>query len=93
MIEHEWQLAVDTALSIEQRAGEDRSVEIAHYNCELAEGALQAKNFGLAKEYVERALERDEATPASTSRRGASPPPWASATRRLPLAPRDERHP
>lgn len=63
VIEHEWQLAVDTALSIEQRAGEDRSVEIAHYNCELAEGALQAKNFGLAKEYVERALERDEATP------------------------------
>lgn len=63
VIEHEWQRAVDTAKAIEARAGEDRSVEIAHFYCELAEGALSAKNFGLASEYVERAMERGEATP------------------------------
>lgn len=63
VIEHEWQRAVDTALAIEVRAGENRSAEIAHYYCELAEGALLAKNFGLAQEYVDHAMERGEATP------------------------------
>ncbi len=61
-IEHEWESAIDTAHALEVRAGEDHGAEIAHFYCELVERALRGKS-GLAGEFMQKALERGDATP------------------------------
>lgn len=57
-IEHEWTHAVDIAERLQVQGDGDRSREVGHYYCELADGALKAKNYGLATDYLERAIEK-----------------------------------
>ncbi len=57
--EHDWTQAIDVSRQLEVQAGEDCSREIAHYYCELADGALKAKDFPLAAHYLERAQNKN----------------------------------
>jgi lipopolysaccharide biosynthesis regulator YciM len=56
-IEHEWTSAIDVAGQIQAQAGEDRTEDIAHYYCELADNAMRRKDLELANEYIQKALE------------------------------------
>ena len=61
--EHEWAAAIETARLLETQAGESHASEIAHFYCERIDVALKQKNIEEAKLLVEKALERDDATP------------------------------
>ncbi len=52
--EQDWKLAIDVANEIERVTGEDRSVVIAHYFCELSQ---QAKSHGYKEEATKLAAE------------------------------------
>ena len=69
--EHEWTSAIDVARQLEVQGGEPRANEIAHYYCELAEGAVRAKNLKLADEYAKSALEKQPESPRANITAGA----------------------
>ena len=70
-IEHEWTSAIDVARQLEVQGGEARSNEIAHYYCELAEGAVRAKDLALADDYVRKALDNQPESPRANITAGA----------------------
>ena len=57
--ERDWPSCLKTASELERQAGEDRSVEKAHYYCELAEQAGQAGQQKQAVGYLRKALSED----------------------------------
>lgn len=53
--EREWQKAINISLRLEILSGKNLTLQIAHYNCELAELSLDKKDFDSALKYVEKA--------------------------------------
>jgi len=53
--EREWEKAIDAGKRLEVLGGRSLALQIAHYYCELAEGAATAKDFAAARAYVKKA--------------------------------------
>ena len=53
--EREWEKAIDAGHRLEVLGGRSLALQIAHYYCELAESAAEAKDYAAAREYVKRA--------------------------------------
>lgn len=61
--EHEWASATETARLLETQAGENHSVEIAHFYCERIDGALRAKKLEEARLLVEPLMKYADVSP------------------------------
>lgn len=57
--EKSWQNAIQIAHKIETAANKNLQDVVAHYYCELAENALQDKQYELAEKYLDRAIDVD----------------------------------
>jgi lipopolysaccharide assembly protein B len=57
--EKSWQNAIQTAQKLETAANKNLQDVVAHYYCELAENALQDKQYELAEKYLDRAIDAD----------------------------------
>jgi lipopolysaccharide biosynthesis regulator YciM len=57
--ERDWQACLDTASELERQAGEERSVEKAHYHCELAMALEQQGQHKQARAQLRKALSED----------------------------------
>lgn len=53
--EKEWQKAIDAGQKLEVLSGRSLALQIAHYYCELAEQAVEKKDFSTARAYVKKA--------------------------------------
>lgn len=53
--EHEWQKAIDAGQRLETLSGRSLELQIAHYYCELAEGAARAGDYSAARSFVKKA--------------------------------------
>ena len=53
--EKDWQKAIDAGEQLETLGGKSLALQIAHYNCELAETAAAAKDYTAARRYVKKA--------------------------------------
>ena len=54
--EHDWPEAIESAKKLEREASESHAADIAHFHCELAEGAAKRKDAAGALREVEAAL-------------------------------------
>lgn len=57
--EKEWFKAIEMAARLEKEAGENHQNDVAHYYCELSDGALRQKKLEEAKEFLKQALQSD----------------------------------
>jgi len=55
-MERDWSRAIECARRLEREAGETHRVAIAHFNCEIAERAIAAKDLEEATRWLEEAL-------------------------------------
>jgi len=53
--EKEWEKAISVGQRLEVLDGRSLALQIAHYYCELAEGAAAANNYSAARQYVKKA--------------------------------------
>ena len=53
--EKEWRKAIEAGQKLEVLGGRSLALQIAHYYCELAEGAAAANDYAAARQYVKRA--------------------------------------
>lgn len=53
--EREWQKAIDTSQRLDVLSGKSTALQIAHYYCELAEQAVDQKDFSAARGFVKKA--------------------------------------
>jgi lipopolysaccharide biosynthesis regulator YciM len=53
--EREWDKAIDASQRLEVLGGRSLALQIAHYNCELAEAAVAKNDYVLARQFVKRA--------------------------------------
>jgi lipopolysaccharide biosynthesis regulator YciM len=53
--EKEWEKAVDAGQKLETLGGRSLALQIAHYYCELAEGAAAAGDYSSARQFVKKA--------------------------------------
>ena len=53
--EKEWERAIDAAERLEVLSGRSLALQIAHYYCELAEGAARLNDYSAARAYVKKA--------------------------------------
>jgi len=53
--ERDWEKAIDAGQRLEVLGGRSLALQIAHYNCELAEAAAKKKDFKSARKFVKRA--------------------------------------
>jgi lipopolysaccharide biosynthesis regulator YciM len=53
--EREWQQAIDASQQLEALSGRSLALQIAHYYCELAEQAAQARNYPAARSFLKKA--------------------------------------
>jgi len=53
--EREWERAIEAGQTLEQLSGQSLALQIAHYYCELAEQALERKEFAAARGFVKKA--------------------------------------
>lgn len=58
-VEKEWRKAIDAARELQTLQGQDYSVQIAQFCCELAQESLQRKDVSAAVEWLERALQEN----------------------------------
>jgi len=54
-MERDWEGAIDCARRLEREAGETHRVAVAHFNCEMAERAIAAKDLPAAQACLEEA--------------------------------------
>jgi len=53
--EKEWEKAIDAGQKLETLGGRSLALQIAHYYCELAEGAAAAGDYSSARQFVKKA--------------------------------------
>lgn len=53
--ERDWEKAIDAGQRLEVLGGRSLALQIAHYNCELAEAAVAKNDYAAARRYVKRA--------------------------------------
>ena len=53
--ERDWEKAIDAGQRLEVLGGRSLALQIAHYNCELAEAAAAKNDYGSARKFVKRA--------------------------------------
>lgn len=53
--ERDWEKAIDAGQRLEVLGGRSLALQIAHYNCELAEAAAEKKDYKTARKFVKRA--------------------------------------
>ena len=53
--EKEWQKAIDAGQQLETLGGRSLALQIAHYYCELAEGAAARNDYSTARQFVKKA--------------------------------------
>ncbi|MCH7852926.1 MAG: lipopolysaccharide assembly protein LapB [Proteobacteria bacterium] len=53
--EHEWQKAIDASQRLDVLSGKSTALQIAHYYCELAEQAVDEKDYAAARGFVKKA--------------------------------------
>ena len=53
--EREWEKAIDAGQRLEVLGGRSLALQIAHYYCELAEGAAAEKDYAAARNFVKKA--------------------------------------
>src|SRR5210317_928148 len=53
--EKDWDKAIDAGRRLEVLGGRSLALQIAHYNCELAEAAVAKNDYVAARDYVKRA--------------------------------------
>jgi lipopolysaccharide assembly protein B len=59
-LQKDWKQAITIAKKLETGNGVKMRIAIAHYNCELAEQALQANDLNLAQDYLKKAISTDK---------------------------------
>ena len=53
--ERDWEKAIDAGRRLEVLGGRSLALQIAHYNCELAEAAVENNDYASARKFVKRA--------------------------------------